>query len=156
MPQRVAEYEQNIAQGEGQEAPEDEEMRQPRAVLDGYALEHLALSEDEGQRAEKTAHRLIEAICRLAQQHKPEDALVQKVARHAEGGKRNKVHAHPSGDYSEDAVGGDHRYLLMREINIGEFITHFAHGGAMVSHPARGHSGFIRAQVRDVIPYSLG
>ena len=103
-------------------------MRQPRAVFNGYALEHLALSEDEGQGAEETAHRLVEATCGLAKQHKPEDALVQKVACRAEGGNRNKVHAHPSGDYSEDAVRGDHCFLLVHGISIGEFITHLAHG----------------------------
>ena len=79
-------------------------MRQPRAVLDGYALEHLALPEDEWQRAEKTAHRLIEATCRLAQQHKPEDALVQEVARNGECGDRCQIHAYPCGDYSEQTV----------------------------------------------------
>ena len=55
---------------------------------------------------------MIEAVRGPAKQYQPEDALVEEVSRDAESRDRCKIHAHPGGDNSEQAVRGDHRLLL--------------------------------------------
>ena len=107
-PDGVAEYVENVVGGEGEESPEDEEVGESGTVSEGYALEHLALPEDVGERAEEAADWLVEPVGVFAEQDESEYTKVQNVRCRREGGDGEDVHREPDWDDSEHVAGRDH------------------------------------------------
>ena len=83
-------------------------MGETGAVSEGYALEHLALSEDVRERSEEPAYRLVESFGVLAEQDQTEDAQVEDVSRRRECADGQCVHGEPDWDDSEHVSGRDH------------------------------------------------
>ena len=76
VPDHVSEDVQDVAGRKRQKSPEDDEVRNPGAVPERYALQHLALPEDVRQRADKSAYRLVESTRVLAEEYQAKNALV--------------------------------------------------------------------------------
>ena len=95
-PYGVAEYEEQVAGGEGEEAPEDEEVGQARPVSSkGDLLQHLPLAQDQRNGPLQAAEGLVEPAGRLAQEDEPEDPEVEQHRREGEDRHRQRVYAHP-------------------------------------------------------------
>ena len=116
VPDRSAEDEDQVGQAEGQESPEDggvADAGQVDAAGTGIgasdALQHLALSQDDGGRSDQTGQRAVEARGGRALQHQPEHAVVHGVTGDGKGDGGQNVDAHPNGQDAEKSIGGNHR-----------------------------------------------
>ena len=114
-PYGVAEDEDHVAQGEREEPPEDQEVREPGAVPKRReALEDLALAQHEGDRAQYSLRHAVRSIRGPSEHHQPEDSDVQQVARQQEGGCGEHIDAYPCGYAQEEMVRRGHGTRLRR------------------------------------------
>ena len=111
-PSRVSEDEYHVAQQEGEEPDEDEEMAQAGQVLEGQPLQHLALPQDDDREPGQAAEGPVETVLRPTQEHRADDPAVEDVARQGQRCGKGQEHTDPQVDGSENVLGWDHVLLL--------------------------------------------
>ena len=81
VPDHVAKDVQDVAGGEGEESPEDDEVSDARSVTERDTLQDFTLTQDVRERTEQAAHWLVEPTRVLAQENQAEDAMVENESR---------------------------------------------------------------------------
>ena len=116
MPDRPAEYENQVRQAEGQESPENggvADAGQVDAAGAGVGapdtLQHLALAQDDGRGAGQPGQGAVESGRGRTLQHQPEHPVIHGIAGDGEGDGGEDIDASPNGEDAKQCIGGNHR-----------------------------------------------